>query len=269
MALSSGIETALLSDVGRVRKNNEDAVGEEPQIGLLVLADGMGGYQAGEVASRMAVATILKSLRSQAAALRNLPAGEDPSGRALRQAIETAHGAIHRSAKATPEHAGMGTTVVACLLHEGRITTAYVGDSRLYRLRGGELRQLTRDHSLIEELIARGHYSREDAQRKLSKNIVTRALGVEGQVQVDVIESELAVGDLYLLCSDGLTDMLDDAAIGLTLTRFADNLSAAARALVDQANDNGGRDNISVALARVDAPPGDASPWYQRLVQWI
>jgi protein phosphatase len=163
----------------------------------------------------------------------------------------------------------MGTTVVACLFHDDRLSIAYVGDSRLYRLRQGKLEQITRDHSLLEELIARGHYTREEASKLVRKNIVTRALGVEPEVAVDLIEETAEVGDIILICSDGLTDMVDEATMRLTLTQFADNLPQAAKALVDTANERGGKDNISVALARVNASFSRGRRWYERLMEWF
>jgi PPM family protein phosphatase len=163
----------------------------------------------------------------------------------------------------------MGTTIVACILHDDRMSIAYVGDSRLYRFRNGRLEQITRDHSLVEELIARGHYSREDALRLVRKNIVTRALGVDAEVIVDIIEETVEVGDLILLCSDGLTDMVSDDEIGLTLARHADTLDRAAAELVSAANAGGGKDNISVVLARADASFARGRRWYERLMEWF
>lgn len=164
----------------------------------------------------------------------------------------------------------MGTTIVACILHETVLSIAYVGDSRLYRYRDKRLEQITRDHSLLEELIAREHYSREDAVKLVRKNIVTRALGVEEKVQVDVIEETLETGDILLLCSDGLSDMVDDAAIAATLGQYTDNVELAAKALVDLALENGGRDNVSVVLARVKSPlVSRGRRWFERLMEWF
>jgi protein phosphatase len=239
------LRTALLTDVGRVRQNNEDAIEEDRERGLVVLADGMGGYQAGEVASRLAVSTILDAMRK----------GGDRRPRtaaaALRDAVEQANRVILDAAGNHPQYSGMGTTVVACLADGERFVIAWVGDSRLYRLRGGALMQLTRDHSLVQELVDHGHYTLEQAQQLMSKNIVTRALGVEAQVQVDVVETDGQKGDLLLLCSDGLSDMLDDASLRTILKRTADDPDTTARALIDQANARGGKDNISVILVHV------------------
>ena len=273
MALKGKVATALKTDVGRVRDNNEDAVAEEPDVGLLILADGMGGYNAGEIASHIAIATVLDVVRRAWPKLRkgqiDATTGYALESLLLREALETAHDTIWRAARSQPQCAGMGTTAVACLLHDDRVSIAYAGDSRLYRLRRGRLEQITRDHSLAEELVARGHYTREEAVALVRRNIVTRALGVEPKVEIDLIEEGLEVGDLLLLCSDGLTDMVDDEAIRLTLMQFTDNLEGAAETLVGLANARGGRDNISVALARIDAPFPHKRPWWERLSEWF
>ena len=272
-ALKGKVSTALLSDVGQVRDNNEDSVAEDAEIGLLALADGMGGYNAGEIASGIATATVLDVVRREWSRLKHGQLDED-SGYSvesllLRQALENAHTTIYQVAQSQPQCAGMGTTAVICLLHDDRMSIAYAGDSRLYRLRNGKLDQITRDHSLVEELVARGHYSREDAMQLVRRNIVTRALGVEPTVEVDLIEEGVEPGDVVLLCSDGLTDMIDDEGIRLTLVQFADNLNTAAEMLVRKANERGGRDNVSVVLARVDAAFPHKWPWYERLIEWF
>jgi serine/threonine protein phosphatase PrpC len=273
MALKDKVATALLSDTGRVRNNNEDAVGEDPEIGLLVLADGMGGYNAGEIASGIAVTTILDVCRRQ---WKEIPHGEvDPASGfstealMLKNAVETAHSTIHQVAQSQPQCAGMGTTIVTCLMHDDRMSIAYVGDSRLYRYRQNVVEQITRDHSLIEELVARGHYSRAEATKLVRKNIVTRALGVESEVSVDIIEDTVEVGDIIVICSDGLTDMVPDQAIGLALGKYADNLERAAKELIHLANDGGGKDNVSVVLARADASFARGRRWYERLMEWF
>jgi len=273
MALKDKVATALLTDMGRVRNNNEDAIAEDPELGLLILADGMGGYNAGEIASGIAITSIQDIVRRE---WKDLKRGEvDPeSGYSyeallLRRSVEEAHTTIYQVSKSQPQCAGMGTTAVVCLMHDDRISIAYVGDSRLYRYREKTLEQITRDHSLIEELIARGHYTREEAVKLVRKNIVTRALGVEPEVQVDIIEDVIEVGDVILMCSDGLSDMVKDETIGLTLGKYADNLELAAKELVKQALDNGGKDNVSVVLARMDASFARGRRWYERLMEWF
>jgi PPM family protein phosphatase len=174
----------------------------------------------------------------------------------LRDAIQRANQIVHQTAKTQANCEGMGTTVVAGLFFDDRLTIAHVGDSRLYRLRQGKLEQVTTDHSLLQELVARGFYTPEEAQRAASKNYVTRALGVDATVDVEITETPAEKGDVYLLCSDGLSDMVDDADIQLTINTFGANLETVARQLVQLSNDNGGRDNVSVVLVRVlDAFP--------------
>ena len=164
MALKGKVSTALLTDVGKVRDNNEDSVAEDGDIGLLVLADGMGGYNAGEIASGITTASVMDAVRREWPRLKHGQvdgdSGYSVESLLLRQALENAHTTIYQVAQSQPQCAGMGTTAVVCLLHDDRLSIAYAGDSRLYRQRGGKLEQITRDHSLVEELVARGHYSR-------------------------------------------------------------------------------------------------------------
>lgn len=267
------IVTALRTDKGQIRDNNEDAVLEDASIGLLVVADGMGGYNAGEIASQIAAGAVLDRVRERWPTLAkgrvDAASGQRAESLLLREAFQAANTAVHGAAQRDPKYRGMGTTAIAGLLHDDRISIAYVGDSRLYRLRGGRLEPITRDHSLVEELIARGHYSRDEAAQLVRRNIVTRALGVDPEVEVDLIEESLEPGDLVLLCSDGLTDMVDDAAIELTLVQFGGDLDAAAELLIGKANARGGHDNITVALARVDRPASGQTPWWRRLTDWL
>lgn len=273
MALKGKVSTALLSDMGRVRTNNEDAVAEDQEIGLLILADGMGGYNAGEIASGIATSTVLDTVKSVWKSLKpgqiDSKTGYSREALLLRSAIETAHQTIYQVAQTQPQCAGMGTTVVVVLLHNDVLSVAYVGDSRLYRFREGRLEQITRDHSLLEELISRGHYSREEAAKLVRKNIVTRALGVEQVVNADIIEDTLEVGDILLLCSDGLNDMVTDEAISLTIGKYADNVERVAQELVELALENGGKDNVSVVLARVDASLARGRRWFEHLTEWF
>lgn len=243
-----------LSDTGKVREHNEDAIGSNRDVGLYVLADGMGGYNAGEVASSIAVKTV-KDLINDAVQREDRAALELDTGFmrqtiALRDAISRANKIIHQTAKSQASCEGMGTTIVACLFYDNRISIAHVGDSRLYRVRQNRLEQITMDHSLLQELVDRGFYSREEAERATNRNYVTRALGVEATVQVELQELEVLPGDLFLLCSDGLPDMVDDEEIHLTISTFSANLETAGQQLVQLSNDHGGKDNISVVLAQ-------------------
>ncbi len=172
----------------------------------------------------------------------------------LKQAVQRANAVIHRASEAKPECAGMGTTLVAARFHDNRVTVAHVGDSRLYRFKDGKLEQLTLDHSLMQDLVNKGFYTPEEAKKNVKSNVITRAVGVEASVAPDVQEIEARPGDLFLLCSDGLTDMAEDAEILTRLQEHANDLATASESLVELANKNGGRDNISVVLARVVEP---------------
>jgi protein phosphatase len=251
----SKIKSVALTDTGRVREHNEDTIGSEPDIGLFVLADGMGGYNAGEVASGIAVKTILNLVR-EAYQVQDLRGVDRTTGLMrpsiiLRDAILRANKIIHQTSKTQPQCEGMGTTVVAALFYDDKVITAHVGDSRMYRLRGDRFEQLTMDHSLLQELVDRGFYSQEEASRSTNKNYVTRALGVEPAVDVDVREYPALRGDHYVLCSDGLSDMVEDEDIHLTISTFSDNLETVAKQLVQLSNEHGGRDNISVIMTQV------------------
>jgi protein phosphatase len=273
MSLRDKVTTALLTDMGKVRSNNEDAVAEDRDLGLLVLADGMGGYNAGEVASGIATKSIPEVVRREFKSLpkRGGPGrdGSSPHAALLKKAVEEAHQTIYHAAQTQPQCAGMGTTVVVVLLHDDRMSIAHVGDSRLYRYRFSKLSQVTRDHSLQEEMIAKGHYTREEAAMMVRKNIVTRAMGVEPTVNVELNEFAVEVGDTLLLCSDGLTDMVSDEQIGISLRRNGDDLQCAAKDLVQQALQGGGKDNVSVILARIDQSFAPGKPWYKALLDWF
>jgi protein phosphatase len=262
-----------LTDTGRVREHNEDTISWDASLGLLVLADGMGGYNAGEVASGIAVKTIVNLVR-EALEREDLQAADPAAGLSrpaiiLRDAITRANKIIYQTARTQPNCEGMGTTVVGALFHDNRITIAHVGDSRLYRLRGAGLEQVTLDHSLLQELVDRGFYSPEEAQRAANKNYVTRALGVELNVDVEIQEHPAQRGDVYMLCSDGLSDMVEDDDIHLTINTFGANLDTVAKQLVQLGNDNGGKDNISVLLAQVvDSFPARRSVM-DRMLGWF
>jgi PPM family protein phosphatase len=260
MSLKGKLRCVGLTDTGKVREHNEDTIAFDSDIGLLVLADGMGGYNAGEVASGIAVKTILNLVR-ESVDRQDLKTLDRESGMSrpsiiLRDAIHRANKIIYQTARTQPNCEGMGTTVVSMLFFDNRASIAHVGDSRLYRLRNDKFEQVTMDHSLLQELVDRGFYSAEEAQRAANKNYVTRALGVEPNVDVEVQEVPVQKGDFYALCSDGLSDMVEDDDMHLTLTTFGANLDTVAKQLIQLANDNGGRDNISVVMANVlDAFP--------------
>lgn len=271
--LSKAIEMATATHAGMVRAHNEDSIGADPSAGLAVLADGMGGYNAGEVASGIAVALITKEMRESLAEMppfeRDRTSGELLGVRMLRSVVSHANASIFQAANSQPQYAGMGTTLVVALLCDNQISVAHVGDSRLYRLRDGELTQLTRDHSLLQEQIDSGMITKEMARRSQNKNLVTRAVGIEPEVEADINTFEAKEGDMYLLCSDGLNDMVDDEDIFLTLSSLQTNMPLAAGQLVQMANDNGGRDNVSVILIRVKKPFPAARGWVSRLKTWF
>jgi len=232
-AVTVTFEFASAIDTGRARTNNEDTVKVDASLGLVVLADGMGGYNAGEVASDMAAS----SVQSEMAAWCQANPGQkddDAIRAALARSAQAANHAVFEAANQRPEYAGMGTTLVTALLSEQRVWVGHIGDSRAYRLRGGQLEQLSRDHSLLQEQLDAGLLTQEEASYAVHRNLVTRAVGVEPEVE---------------LCSDGLSDMLPDVAIAQVM-RTHETLEAMSQGLIAAANAAGGRDNIAVILVR-------------------
>jgi PPM family protein phosphatase len=245
------LDMASATDCGLVRSQNEDSLAANIDLAYAVLADGMGGHAAGEVASRIAVATVDTEMRKLG---RAGSAGRMSSARledTVLAQVMAANAAIYHAGREEPAYAGMGTTLVMALWQGETVVIAHVGDSRLYRMRGDTLVQMTRDHSFLQEQIDLGLIDRASARHAPSRNLVTRALGIEANVQVDVHTHPAQSGDLYLLCSDGLSDMIDDAAMTAALRVGSRDLACTAEDLVRQANENGGRDNISVILAHL------------------
>jgi len=273
MSLKGKLQCVGLSDTGRVREHNEDTIAHDSEMGLIVLADGMGGYNAGEVASGIAVKTVTNLVR-EAVKLQDLSVTDPSTGLSrpaiiLRDAIQRANKIIYQTARSQAQCEGMGTTVVAALFYDNKISIAHVGDSRLYRVRGNDIEQVTLDHSLLQELVDRGFYSPEEAQRASNKNYVTRALGVENMVEVEMQEHPVHKGDVYLLCSDGLSDMIGDDDMAVTVNTFGNNPNSVTQHLVKMANDNGGKDNISVVLAHVlDSFPAQHGI-FDRILKWF
>ena len=250
------VEFYSATNTGRARTNNEDSVALDEEVSLAVLADGMGGYNAGEVASGMATAFIRAELGrwlQQAAG----NATDSDVRRAMDICVDNANRAIFNAANSNPQYAGMGTTLVVSVFRERRLLMGHVGDSRGYRLRGGRLLQITRDHSLLQEQIDAGLITAEQAAFATNKNLVTRAVGVEDTVLLETHVHEVHAGDIYLMCSDGLSDMVDDDTIGQLLQMY-ESLDDAGSALIEAANEAGGKDNISVILAR--ASGGSSTP---------
>lgn len=226
------------TDTGRQRDHNEDTFALAPELGIAVLADGMGGHNAGEVASQLAVDTTLAILGQT----RGLAARDR-----LETAVMAANATIREKAAESSRYKDMGTTLVAVLLDRQSLAVAHVGDSRLYRLRRGELVALTRDHSLLQEFIDKGLYTPEEARQKVARNILTHALGLEDTTRIDITEHPLQAGDRYLLCSDGLYEMMSDPEISALLGRPLP-LPDICTALIELANAKGGKDNITVIV---------------------
>jgi PPM family protein phosphatase len=253
--LTQALEITTCTDPGMVRSHNEDSVAADAANGLVVLADGMGGYNAGEVASGMATTVIVTEMRQLLSGVRphdvDQGSSEQVAARLVREQVLKANTSIYQAAQSQPQYAGMGTTLVVCLFYDNRVLVAHLGDSRLYLQREGEFKQVTRDHSLLQEQIDSGIITAEQAKKAAHKNLVTKALGIDPVVEPEIHEYATQPGDIYLLCSDGLCDMVEDEDIGMTLQALGGNLKLAAQQLVQMANDNGGRDNVSVILVRV------------------
>ena len=268
MNLSQSLQSASHTDPGRVRDHNEDCIESRPEIGLFVLADGMGGYNAGEVASGMATSLIADGLQEEwkPAEVQRMSREEAKalSEKLIREQIGRANNAIFTTSQNNPECAGMGTTLVVCLFYDNFLTVAHIGDSRLYRLRGETMEQVTRDHSLLQEQLDSGLITPEEAKLSQNKNLVTRALGIDPTVDAEIHVYETQPDDSYVLCSDGLSDMVEDEEIRLTLITLKQNPNLTVQQLIQAANDNGGRDNISAMLIRVAEPYGVPRGWLAR-----
>jgi protein phosphatase len=251
--MSFSFDYALKTHPGLVRPLNEDALGADPEAGLFVLADGLGGYNAGEVASAMAVSSLLTRLSAEFASATAEGRSFDPD-QTLDAALLKVNADIYAAALNSAAFEGMATTVVVAWLLGDRLWVAHTGDSRLYRLRDGELAQITRDHSFSQELLDAGMVSEDEARLLPAKNLVTRALGAGAEIEPEVHDYDLRAGDVMLLCSDGLTEMVQDGEIERVLHGTLPDITEAARRLVVMANEAGGRDNISVVLVRVHPP---------------
>lgn len=241
----------IQTDPGLLRKNNEDSAIVDAASGLAVVADGMGGYNAGEVASEMATAA-LRSELGQRLLKRGSHAFSVDIKTAMRQCVTLVNHSILATAQANPAYRGMGTTLVVGVFQGSQLTLGHIGDSRCYRLRAHKLTQITKDHSVIQARIDAGLITVAQAAHSHEKNLLTRALGVDSTCELEVVTLEVLPGDLYLLCTDGLTDMLHDQDISVTLD-LALSLEERAQRLVAQANNKGGRDNITVLLAQKEA----------------
>lgn len=254
-----GLEVAVLSDVGRVRTDNEDAVLADAGLGIAIVADGMGGHRSGRAASRLACNTVLAGIGKRSSR---------SGGQAVRRAVEAANAAILEAAERNPTQLGMGTTLALVRFGNGHAVLAHIGDSRIYRLRAGKLSLRTRDDSLLSEQVDQGLISAAQSAASHNRHLITAALGMGQPLAAHFREEKIEVGDIFLVCSDGLHDMVGDDDIELILNSLHMNLPLAAHHLVQLANDLGGFDNISVALARVtQEAPAPRGGWFARLLR--
>ncbi len=272
MDMNTVLEIVTRSDPGMVRSNNEDSVMANSLRGFVVLADGMGCYNAGEVASGMATALLGTELEK--AFVEREPSSRDASGKSWAEVtlvteMARVNGAIYQAAQSQPHYAGMGTTLVVAVFHDNKVTVGHICDSRLYRLRGEDFQAITRDHSLLQEQIDSGLITAEQARHSQNKNLVTRAVGIDPEVQAEIHDHAVLPGDVYLLCSDGLNDMVEDDEIAMTLGALSANLELCATQLIQMANDNGGRDNVSVILVKVKGEYPVARGWWARFLAWF
>lgn len=248
------LRVAGLTDVGREREHNEDSFGLLPQFNFFVVADGMGGHKAGDVASQMAVKAVEDFFTVTEKEDITWPFQFDPnlpfSVNRLMTAVQVANNRIFQESASSDEHQGMGTTFVGILSVENHTAChiAHVGDSRCYRVRGGKIELLTMDHSLVNDYLRAAPDLTQEQLAELPSNVITRALGMQENVVVDVQTVQPEIGDVYLLCSDGLNGMLDDSEIEQAVVAHEDNLANMAAALIQQANDAGGEDNCTVVL---------------------
>lgn len=252
------LEIAAKTDPGVLRTLNEDSIATDTELGLLVLSDGMGGYQCGNVASSITTQVIMEGLTQ---GLKDTPGHPSAVAALIENVVKRANRAIYLEGTKRAEHGqeqAMGSTLALLLFQNNHVTLAHVGDSRIYRLRGQHLELMTHDHSLLQEQIDQGVLSAEAAATSHNRHLVTRGLGLQAEVEVALSECEAFPGDIYLLCSDGLNDMVDNADIERVLNSLQANLPLAASQLVMIANDNGGEDNISVILAKTVTHPSPA-----------
>lgn len=244
--LALKVSACGLSDVGLVRQNNEDVWAELPELHFYVLADGMGGHLAGEVAAREAVDTFCRIVQKNFKEKKSL----DESKELIRHALEQVNAHVFKMSRSVPDFKGMGTTLCILYLHDEGVIIAHVGDSRIYRLRKGKLEQMTKDHSLVSELVELGQIAEHQACDFVYKNIITRAIGTESSVEPTVKSVECFPEDTYLLCSDGLSDLLTSAEIE-AIMKNQHLLSQSAKALVDRAKEKGGHDNITLVMVKI------------------
>lgn len=255
--VSMRLRHAALSDVGIKRDHNEDSYLAAPELGLFAVADGMGGHAGGETASRVSITTLYEEIASARREQPDTfssrePLARTPLANVLRDALEAACAAVHHAARVNPELNGMGTTTTAVLLEKDLALVAHVGDSRLYLVRGEYIQQITEDHSLVHEQVKAGILTEEEAKTSRFKNIITRSIGYEEDVLVDVLGLHVQAGDTLLLCSDGLSNLVEDYEMR-EIVRTSP-LDEAPKGLIDLANARGGDDNITAVLVRIEEP---------------
>ncbi|MFZ5632916.1 MAG: Stp1/IreP family PP2C-type Ser/Thr phosphatase [Bacillota bacterium] len=231
-----------MTEVGLVRKKNEDSLCVVPDLALFAVADGMGGHQAGEVASRIAVESVSRRIRN---------GSNDEAVKSLLEGVRLANSKIYSASRDKPTYRGMGTTLTAAVIREKELILAHVGDSRAYIIRGNKIYPLTEDHSLVQEMFRHGGITKEQARDHPHRNVLTRALGTDPLVDVDLIRIKLEKGDILLLCTDGLSGLLEDDEM-LRLVREAAHPDQAVQGLVSEAMKRGGSDNISVIVVEID-----------------
>ena len=266
--MSLTVEVAGKSDIGCVRKNNEDNLGWDQKLGLYVVCDGMGGALAGEVASKMGVELLLDYFRhgdetGKYPDFGDAPPDASPTGRHLASAIHRANAAIYEAGQAKQSQRGMGSTVVSLVIKQNFLTIAHAGDSRIYRLRDGVLEQLTQDHSLVMEQVRRGLITPEQAEKSDMQNIIIKALGSEDKVEPDIQDLIAFRDDIYVLATDGLTKLVKDDSIKAILLN-SPSLDGACEDLISAAKQNGGEDNVTCLLLRVVE-----EPWYRKLYHFL
>jgi PPM family protein phosphatase len=273
MDIKEALEMISMTHPGMVRAHNEDSVVCEPSCALVVLADGMGGYNAGEVASGIAVSVVSSEIKHYLEDARpetkDAFSGEDLAVTLLRDNVQKANSSIYHAAQSQPQYAGMGTTIVSGLFYDNRVAVAHIGDSRMYRLRGEVFESITRDHSLLQEQIDSGMISKADARVSQNKNLVTRAVGIDAEVEAEVHVHDVKRGDIYVLCSDGLNDMVEDDDIANIVQTLKSNLPVMAAQLIQAANDHGGRDNVSVILIKVKGDFAAPRGLHAKFLSWF
>lgn len=276
MSLKGKLKIVERTDVGQVRHHNEDFIASDANRGIAVLADGMGGMNAGEVASSMSVHVVMDELAGfvDGGSKFQIAGYAEGDERGLEEqvvqaTVEKANSAVFHVSQTQPQCRGMGTTIVTTLFYDNKIAVGHIGDSRLYRLRNDCLEQITKDHSFVQELIDKGLYTEVEARSSSQKNVVTRAVGIAPTIEVEVNEHRTQPEDLYLMCSDGLTDLISDEDVQKIMLLFGSDMVGMAEQLIEIANASGGKDNISIILIRILKPYPATANLVERILGWF